>query len=150
MELGRGPLAGLRVLEIGSSVAGPFCGRLLADFGADVVEVEPPEGDAVRSMSKRVEGRSLYAASIFRNKRLIALDLRQEAGRALVKQLAAESGIMVENFRPGALESWGLGYDVLSALNPRLILVRITGFSQAFSSRFSVSQLNGGGRKQLN
>lgn len=128
---------------------GLFAGVCLADFGADVVNVEPPEGDAVRSMSKRVEGRSLYGASIFRNKRLIALDLRQEAGRALVKQLAADSDIMVENFRPGALESWGFGYDGLSALNPRLILVR-TGFGQAFSSRFSVSQLNGGGRKQLN
>lgn len=129
-ELGRGPLSGIRVLEVGSSVAGPFCGRLLADFGADVIKIEPPEGDAVRSMSKRVGGRSLYAASIFRNKRLIAVDLRQEAGRGLVKQLAAASDIVVENFRPGTLESWGLGYDVLSTLNPRLILVRITGFGQ--------------------
>jgi crotonobetainyl-CoA:carnitine CoA-transferase CaiB-like acyl-CoA transferase len=81
-------------------------------------------------MSKRVDGRSLYAASIFRNKRLIAVDLRQQAGRDLVKQLAAGSDIVVENFRPGTLESWGLGYDELSALNPRLILVRITGFGQ--------------------
>jgi crotonobetainyl-CoA:carnitine CoA-transferase CaiB-like acyl-CoA transferase len=128
--LGQGPLSGVRVLEVGSSVAGPFCGRLLADFGADVIKIEPPEGDAVRSMSKRVDGRSLYAASIFRNKQLIAVDLRQEAGRGLVRQLAAGSDIMVENFRPGTLEEWGLGYDVLSALNPRLILVRITGFGQ--------------------
>ena len=130
-ELSGGPLAGIRVLEIGSSVAGPFCGRLLADFGADVVKVEPPEGDAVRSMSKRVDGRSLYAASILRNKRLIAIDMRQQKGRELVKQLAADSDIVVENFRPGTLEGWGLGYDVLSALNPRLILVRITGFGQS-------------------
>jgi crotonobetainyl-CoA:carnitine CoA-transferase CaiB-like acyl-CoA transferase len=129
-ELGRGPLSGIRVLEVGSSVAGPFCGRLLADFGADVIKIEPPEGDAVRSMSRRVDGRSLYAASIFRNKRLIAVDMRREAGRGLVKQLAAGSDIVVENFRPGTLESWGLGYDVLSALNPGLILVRITGFGQ--------------------
>lgn len=129
-QLSGGPLSGVRVLELGSSVAGPFCGRLLADFGAEVVKVEPPDGDAVRSMSKSVDGRSLYAASIFRNKRLIAVDLRLEAGRELIKKLAAASDIVVENFRPGTLESWGLGYDVLNALNPRLILVRITGFGQ--------------------
>ncbi|ODT26648.1 MAG: hypothetical protein ABS54_06990 [Hyphomicrobium sp. SCN 65-11] len=130
VDLGRGPLAGLRVLEVGSSVAGPFCGRLLADFGAEVIKIEPPEGDVVRSMSRRVGDRSLYAASIFRNKRLLALDLRQETGRQLVKQLAAGSDILIENFKPGTLEDWGLGYDVLSALNPRLIMVRITGFGQ--------------------
>ncbi len=130
VDLRGGPLSGIRVLEIGSSVAGPFCGRLLADFGAEVIKVEPPEGDVVRSMSRRVDDRSLYAASIFRNKRLLSLDLRQEAGRQIVKQLAATSDILVENFKPGTFEDWGLGYDVLSGLNPRLIMVRITGFGQ--------------------
>ena len=126
-----GPLKGLRVLEIGSSVAGPFCGRLLADFGANVIKVEPIEGDAVRTMSKRVRGRSLYAASIFRNKRLVAIDLRTEAGRDLVRRMAARSDIMIENFRPGTLEKWGMGYDALARENPKLVLVRISGFGQS-------------------
>lgn len=130
MTTQKGPLKGLRVLEIGSSVAGPFCGRVLADFGAEVIKVEPPEGDAVRTMNKRVDGRSLYAASIFRNKRLISVDLRGEAGRGLVRRLAARCDIMVENFRPGTLEKWGIGYDVLSRDNPGLVLVRISGFGQ--------------------
>ncbi len=130
MTTQKGPLKGLRVLEIGSSVAGPFCGRVLADFGAEVIKVEPPEGDAVRTMNKRVGGRSLYAASIFRNKRLISVDLRGEAGRDVVRRLAARSDIVVENFRPGTLEKWGMGYDVLSRDNPGLVLVRISGFGQ--------------------
>lgn len=125
-----GPLSGLRVLEIGSSVAGPFCGRLLADFGAEVIKVEPPEGDPVRAMGKRVDGRSLYAASIFRNKRLIAVDLRKQEGRDLIRSLAEKSDILVENFRPGSLEKWGLSYAELSARNPGLIMVRISGFGQ--------------------
>jgi crotonobetainyl-CoA:carnitine CoA-transferase CaiB-like acyl-CoA transferase len=125
-----GPLAGVRVLELGSSVAGPFCGRLLADFGAEVVKVEVAEGDAVRSMGKRLEGKSLYAASIFRNKRLVSIDLKTPRGLALVSELAAKSDIVVENFRPGTMERLGLGYDALSAKNPGLILVRISGFGQ--------------------
>lgn len=126
-----GPLTGLRVLEIGSSVAGPFCGRLLADFGAEVIKVEPPEGDPVRAMGKRVDGRSLYAASIFRNKRLISVDLRHEQGRDVIRSLAAKSDILVENFRPGSMEKWGLSYDELSAVNPGLVMVRISGFGQS-------------------
>lgn len=125
-----GPLSGLRVLEVGSSVAGPFCGRLLADFGAEVIKVEDPAGDPVRTMNKRVNGHSLYAASIFRNKRLVAIDLRRQEGRDLVRDLAASSDIMIENFRPGTLEKWGLGYEVLRAANPKLVLLRISGFGQ--------------------
>jgi len=125
-----GPLAGIRVLELGSSVAGPFCGRLLADFGAEVIKVEVAEGDAVRSMGKRLEGKSLYAASIFRNKRLVSIDLKTPRGRELVAALAAKSDVVVENFRPGTLERLGLGYDALSAKNPGLVLVRISGFGQ--------------------
>tara|TARA_R100000005_G_scaffold96241_1_gene81688 strand:+ start:13636 stop:14922 length:1287 start_codon:yes stop_codon:yes gene_type:complete len=125
-----GPLAGMRVIELGSTVAGPFCARLMADFGADVIKVEQPEGDAVRSMGSRRNGHSLYAASILRNKRLVSIDMREEEGRALARRLCAGADIIVENFRPGTLERWGLGYDDLTAENPGLILVRISGFGQ--------------------
>jgi crotonobetainyl-CoA:carnitine CoA-transferase CaiB-like acyl-CoA transferase len=118
------------VLELGSTVAGPFCGRLLADFGAEVIKVEPPEGDAVRSMGKRAHGRSLYAASIFRNKALVTINLRTDDGRRLVSDLAAESDVIIENFRPGSMERWGLGYEDLSRRNPGLVMVRISGFGQ--------------------
>lgn len=126
----RGPLSGCRVLELGSTVAGPFCGRLMADFGAEVIKVEPLEGDAVRSMGKRHEGVSLYAASIFRNKDLIAVDLRTEQGRDIVRKLAADSDFLIENFRPGTMEKWGLGHDDLTKENPGLIMVRISGYGQ--------------------
>lgn len=125
-----GPLHGLTVLELGSTVAGPFCGRLLADFGASVIKIEQSDGDAVRSMGKRHKGRSLYAASILRNKKLASVDLRRPEGQALVRELCESADIVVENFRPGTLERWGLGYDVLSAINPGLILVRISGYGQ--------------------
>lgn len=125
-----GPLSGLRVLELGSTVAAPFCGRLLADFGAEVIKVEPLEGDTVRTMGRRKNGHSLYAASIFRNKRLLALDLAREAGRDIVRRLAARSDVLIENFRPGRLEEWDLGYERLSGENPRLVLVRISGYGQ--------------------
>jgi crotonobetainyl-CoA:carnitine CoA-transferase CaiB-like acyl-CoA transferase len=125
-----GPLAGLRAIELGSTVAGPFCARLLADFGADVIKVEQPEGDAVRSMGRRRDKRSLYGASILRTKRIASINLRSEEGRVLARHLCERADIVVENFRPGTLESYGLGYDVLSAVNPGLILVRISGFGQ--------------------
>jgi hypothetical protein len=102
-------LHGIRVLELGSTVAGPFCGRLLADFGAEVVKVEPPAGDALRSMGKHVDGKSLYAASILRNKRLISVDLSKPQGRAVIKRLIPRFDIVIENFRPGTMEKWGLG-----------------------------------------
>jgi crotonobetainyl-CoA:carnitine CoA-transferase CaiB-like acyl-CoA transferase len=125
-----GPLSGYRVLEIGSTVAGPFCGRMLADFGAEVIKIEPREGDPVRTMGQQHEGHSLYAASIFRNKKLIALDLHREEGRELVRSLAARCDVLVENFKPGTLEKWGLGWEALSSVNPRLVMVRISGFGQ--------------------
>ena len=125
-----GPLAGCRVLEMGSTVSGPFCGRLLADFGAEVIKVEPPSGDPVRQMGKRSRGRSLYAASILRNKHLISVDLRTPAGQDVIRRLAKASDVIVENFRPGKLEEWNLGYDALSAVNPGLILVRVSGYGQ--------------------
>ena len=124
------PLAGYRVLELGSTVAGPFCGRLLADFGAEVIKVEAAEGDPVRSMGKRHQGKSLWAASIFRNKSLISIDLRQPRGQALVKKIATACDFLIENFRPGSLEAWGLGYDELARDNPGLIMIRISGYGQ--------------------
>src|SRR2546422_1859397 len=111
---GQGPLMGCRMLELGSTVAGPFYGRLLADFGADVIKVEPVGGDPVRSMGSHHRGKSLYASSIFRNKRLVSIDLRRPEGQDLVRKLAVRCDILVENFRPGTLESWGLGYDALA------------------------------------
>lgn len=125
-----GPLAGYRVIELGSTVAGPFCARLLADFGADVIKIEQKEGDAVRSMGRHKDGRSLYCASILRNKKIISVDLRQEEGRQLVRRLCEKADIVIENFRPGTLERWGLGHDTLSEANPGLILVRISGYGQ--------------------
>ena len=125
-----GPLSGYRVLEIGSTVAGPFCGRMLADFGAEVIKIEPREGDPVRTMGKQHEGHSLYAASIFRNKKLISLDLREEKGREIARSLVTRCDVLVENFKPGTLEKWGLGWEDLSRLNPRLVMVRISGFGQ--------------------
>src|SRR5882757_3199898 len=119
-----GPLAGYRVLELGSTVAGPFCGRLLADFGAEVIKVEASDGDPVRSMGKRYRNKSLWAASIFRNKSLIGVDLRKPRGQELAKAIIAKCDFLIENFRPGSLEAWGLGYDELAKLNPGLIMIR--------------------------
>ena len=129
--LAQGPLKGYRVLEMGSTIAGPFCGRLLADFGAEVIKIEPAEGDPVRTMGKRFADKSLYAGSIFRNKSLIAVDLRRPEGQEIARALAVQCDAVVENFRPGGLEKWGLGYEQLSALNPRLVMVRISGFGQS-------------------
>ncbi|AMG88913.1 CoA transferase [Bordetella parapertussis] len=127
---GAGPLAGYTVLELGSTIAGPFCGRLLADFGARVIKVEATEGDALRSMGRHKGGHSLYALSLLRNKELVSIDLRQPDGQELVRELAARADILIENFRPGALEKWNLGYDVLSRANPGLVMVRISGYGQ--------------------
>ena len=125
-----GPLAGYRVLELGSTVAGPFCGRLFADFGAEVIKVEASDGDPVRSMGKRYRDKSLWAASIFRNKSLIAVDLRKPQGQDIIRKIAAKCDFLIENFRPGSLEAWGLGYDELSRDNPGLIMIRISGYGQ--------------------
>ncbi len=136
----RGPLAGLRVLELGQLIAGPFVGRMLADFGADVIKVEPPAregsdgGDPLRKWRKLHPddpgGTSLWWYVQARNKRSITLDLRHPEGQRIARELAARSDVVVENFRPGALEKWGLGYDVLSKDNPGLILLRLSGYGQ--------------------
>jgi crotonobetainyl-CoA:carnitine CoA-transferase CaiB-like acyl-CoA transferase len=125
-----GPLTGLRVVEICSTIAGPACARLLADFGADVTKIEPLAGDGVRQMGGHVRDVSLYAATLLRNKRSVAVDLRTEAGREIALALIGRADILVENNRPGVMERLGLGYDVLSAANPGLIMVRISGYGQ--------------------
>ena len=128
---GNGPLAQYRVLELGSTVAGPFCGRLFADFGAEVIKIEPLIGDDIRSIGGQARGKSLYAASIFRNKSLIAVDLRTAEGQAIVRRIASQCDVVVENFRPGSLEKWGLGYAELARINPALVMIRISGYGQS-------------------
>ena len=125
------PLQGLKVLELGQLIAGPFATKLLGEFGADVIKIEPPgTGDPLRKWRMIEEGTSLWWHVQTRNKRSVALDLRSEEGQKLVRQLAAEADVVVENFRPGTLGNWGLGWEALSALNPRLIMVHISGYGQ--------------------
>jgi crotonobetainyl-CoA:carnitine CoA-transferase CaiB-like acyl-CoA transferase len=125
------PLQGVRVLELGSLIAGPYASALLAQFGADVVKVEPPgEGDPLRKWRKLHDGTSLWWYTQSRNKKSVTLDLRTDEGRDIARRLAAEADIVIENFRPGTLEKWGLGWERLSALNPKLIMVRISGYGQ--------------------
>lgn len=128
-----GPLAGVRVLELGQLIAGPFAGQLLGDLGADVVKVEDPSrGDPMRNWGRELpQGQSLWWSIIGRNKRSVTIDLRTEQGQELVRQLAAESDVLIENFRPGTMERWGLGYEQLSQINPGLIMVRVSGFGQS-------------------
>jgi len=127
-----GPLSDLRVLELGTLLAGPFCGQLLGDMGADVIKIEPPgQGDPMRVWGRQQEGEpSLWWPVIARNKRAITLDLRQADGQELLKSLVAKADFLLENFRPGTLEKWGLGWEELSAINPRLIMIRVSGFGQ--------------------
>jgi crotonobetainyl-CoA:carnitine CoA-transferase CaiB-like acyl-CoA transferase len=125
-----GPLLGLRVIEICSTIAGPACTRLLADFGADVIKIEPLEGDGVRQMGKHVDDVSLYAATILRGKKSVALNLKSIEGRMLALELIKQADILVENNRPGVMERLGLGYEPLSIINPGLVMVRISGYGQ--------------------
>jgi formyl-CoA transferase len=127
-----GPLAGCRVLELGSLIAGPFCGQLLGDFGAEVIKIEDPAGgDPMRQWgSQAPSGFSLTWPIIARNKKSITCNLRDARGQDLIRQLAAQADVLVENFRPGTLERWNLGYEELARINPRLVLVRITGYGQ--------------------
>ena len=127
-----GPLAGVRVLEMGQLIAGPFAGQLLGDLGADVVKIEDPSrGDPIRTWGRELpQGQSLWWSILGRNKRSVTINLRSAEGQDLVRRLAAESDILVENFRPGTMERWGLGYDRLSELNPGLVMVRVSGFGQ--------------------
>ena len=125
------PLAGMRVVEIGQLLAGPFTGTILAYFGAEVIKVEPPEtGDPIRKWREVRDGNSLWWASIARNKKCVTLDLRQERGRELLRELVMSADVFVENFRPGTMEKWGLGPDVFEEQNPGLIYTRISGYGQ--------------------
>ena len=126
-----GPLKGIRVLELGSLIAGPFCAKTLGDFGAEVIKIEPPgEGDALRKWRRMRNGTSLWWHVQSRNKKSVTCDLRRPEGQEIVRRLARRSHIVIENFRPGALEKWNLGWDALSRDNPKLILVRISGYGQ--------------------
>jgi formyl-CoA transferase len=126
-----GPLAGLKVLELGQLIAGPFAARTLADFGADVVKIEPPgAGDALRNWRLLKDGTSVWWQVQSRNKRSVALDLRQPEAQEIVRKLAADADVLIENFRPGALEGWGLGPQQLVEANPKLVVLRISGYGQ--------------------
>jgi formyl-CoA transferase len=126
-----GPLAGLKVLEMGQLIAGPFAGKTLADFGAEVVKIEPPgAGDPLRNWRLLKNGTSVWWQVQSRNKRSVALDLRNAEAQQIVRRLAAEADVLIENFRPGALEGWGLGPEQLLEANPRLIVLRISGYGQ--------------------
>jgi formyl-CoA transferase len=124
-------LQGIKVLELGQLIAGPFAGKTLADFGADVIKVEPPGvGDPLRKWRMLRDGTSVWWEVQSRNKRSVCLDLREPEGQEMARELAREADVVIENFKPGTLEGWGLGWDALHALNPRLIMLRISGYGQ--------------------
>lgn len=127
-----GPLSDVRVIEAGTLIAGPFCGQLLADFGAEVIKVEDPgAGDPMRQWGQvKHEEKSLSWPVIARNKKSVTANLRTAEGQRILRELVAGADVLVENFRPGTLERWGLSYDELQAINPRLVLVRVTGYGQ--------------------
>jgi formyl-CoA transferase len=127
-----GPLTGLRVLELGTLLAGPFCGQLLGDFGAEIIKIEPPgQGDPLRTWGReKAGGKSLWWPVVARNKKAITLDLRQPEGQELLKSLVAKADFVLENFRPGTMEKWGLGWSELCAINPALIMIRVSGYGQ--------------------
>ena len=124
-------LQGIKVLELGQLIAGPFAGKTLADFGADVIKVEPPGvGDPLRKWRLLRGGTSVWWEVQSRNKRSVCLDLREPEGQEAVRALAAEADVVIENFKPGTLEGWGLGWERLHALNPKLVMLRISGYGQ--------------------
>jgi len=126
-----GALDGLKVVEMGQLIAGPFAAKTLAEFGADVIKIEPPgSGDPLRNWRLLQDGTSVWWQVQSRNKRSIALDLRQPEGQAIAKKLVAQADVLVENFRPGTLEGWGMGYEELARDNPGLIMLRISGYGQ--------------------
>ncbi|GAA0427248.1 CaiB/BaiF CoA transferase family protein [Massilia aurea] len=126
-----GALRGVRVIEMGQLIAGPFAGKTLGEFGADVIKIEAPgSGDPLRNWRMIKEGTSVWWQVQSRNKRSIALDLRSAEGQDIARKLIAEADVLIENFRPGTLEGWGMGWDALSALNPGLVMLRISGYGQ--------------------
>ncbi len=156
-----GPLAGLKVLELGQLIAGPFAGKTLADFGAEVIKIEPPAdeagqggGDPLRQWRMLHNGLSVWWQVQSRNKKSVVLDLRSPEGRDTVRQLIDEADVLIENFKPGTMEKWGLGYDELSRTNPGLIMLRISGYGQTGPYRerpgFAVVAEAMGGMRYLN
>ncbi|TVQ48783.1 MAG: CoA transferase [Gammaproteobacteria bacterium] len=127
-----GALSGLRVIEMGTLLAGPFCGQLLGDFGAEVIKIEPPgKGDPMREWGQeKAHGKSLWWPVIARNKKSITLNLREEAGQEIVRELVRDADFLLENFRPGTMERWNLDYQTLAEINPKLIMIRVSGFGQ--------------------
>ncbi|NHQ90246.1 CaiB/BaiF CoA transferase family protein [Janthinobacterium lividum] len=126
-----GPLQGIKVLELGTLIAGPFCARMLAEFGADVIKIESPDGgDPIRTWRVLKDGTSLWWSVQARNKKSVTLNLKAPEGRAIARQLALEADIIIENYRPGVLEKWDLGYEQLKQIKPSLIMVRLSGFGQ--------------------
>jgi len=124
------PLAGLKVIELGQLIAGPFAGKFFSEFGAEVIKIEPPEGDPLRRWRKLHEGTSLWWYVQNRNKKSVTVNLRIPEGQGVVRRIARGADVVIENFRPGTLEKWGLGYDRLAAENPGLVMLRLSGFGQ--------------------
>lgn len=125
------PLEGIRVLEMGQLIAGPFAGKMLAEFGARVTKIEPPgTGDPLRKWRLLHDGTSVWWAAQSHNKESVTLDLRSPEGQEVARKLIADSDVLIENFRPGTLEAWSLGWDELHALNPRLVMLRVSGYGQ--------------------
>ncbi len=124
------PLEGLKVIELGQLIAGPFAGKFFSEFGAEVIKIEPPEGDPLRKWRKLHQGTSLWWYVQNRNKRSVTVDLRTPEGQEVVRRVARDADVVIENFRPGTLEKWGLGYERLAAENPGLVMLRLSGFGQ--------------------
>ena len=131
-----GPLTGVKVIEMGQLIAGPFCGKIMAEFGAEVIKIEPPAtadsegGDPLRTWRQMHNGTSLWWSLQARNKKSVAVNLRVNEGQEIIRKLAKDADILIENFRPGTLEKWNLGWEPLSAINPKLIMVRLSGYGQ--------------------
>src|SRR5690606_12903530 len=131
MSLSTQILAGIRVIELGQLIAGPFAAKTLADFGAEVIKIEPPgQGDPLRKWRMLHEGTSVWWEAQSRSKKTVCVDLRQPEGQDIVRRLAAEADVLIENFRPGTMEKWGMSWEALHALNPRLIMLRVSGYGQ--------------------
>ena len=127
-----GPLKGIRVIEMGSLIAGPYAGALLAQFGAEVIKIEPPGiGDPLRKWRKMDGDTSLWWYSQSRNKKSLTLNLKDPDAQAVLRDLVRDADVLVENFRPGTLEKWNLGWDALSAVNPKLVMLRVSGYGQS-------------------
>ncbi len=124
------PLEGLKVIELGQLIAGPFAGKFFSEFGAEVIKIEPPEGDPLRKWRKLHQGTSLWWYVQNRNKKSVTVNLRTPEGQEVIRRIARDADVVIENFRPGTLEKWGLGYERLAAENPGVVMLRLSGFGQ--------------------